>query len=691
MSRSGHGESRLRQGRILMATRFFISRATKDSHWVPIVAQALIELGHIPYSQDGDFKSAVDFVEAMKVGASLDCTIALYSDNYFASEGCCLELNAALAKDLSGKRGRLLPIMISECEVPDLISSRLYINLTGMDQSSARARLLEVLPARILKILDRDGGRSGEIEADELVAGADPIVIFSRPDNKSAKKIGRSAEGQDDRFRDSIRDHMKKFEKIVERLTADQLDVLDRLGSTSRIRISGVAGSGKTLVAAEKAIRSSRDNRSTLLLCHSPLLAENLRQLTAGSQVVVRDFGSWIDEILGLPPRTPTEHWTSYQEPALDLVEKAFDQILASRIKYDSIVIDEGQDFRLEWWMLVEAALGGPETGSLFIFHDDNQCVLSHRCAYPFLGPTYRLSRNCRNGGMIYSLVSAFDTSAPNADRRLKSHGSARIFHFRRSDAADQIVAALEWMESVGADITPQAPRDRFVALHMGTSTLDHSPLIGDHVLGRIDWQFAVVEQFRRAIQKAGSLKPPPGKFKWIVKMLGELSGDHQPSAADVELVRAVAGQFTIDSGTARLLQGRPGDRLGMTWDYVGGSLQLTKHSSFAMYASELIIHLQRPDWSASLPSNKTITLQTPSKCVGNKAIPIFSVSDYKGLESDAAILVVEGVPPAIEQEMYVGISRARRILAVLVDPNAAQFSSNKLPIDVDIAITKGV
>src|SRR5690242_19125435 len=60
-----------------------------------------------------------------------------------------------------------------------------------------------------------------------------------------------------DTFAPSVSDYMAQLNRKVERLTNDQFRVIQMLSGEKRVRISGCAGSGKTLVAAEKAIRLS--------------------------------------------------------------------------------------------------------------------------------------------------------------------------------------------------------------------------------------------------------------------------------------------------------------------------------------------------------------------------------------------------------------------------------------------------
>jgi hypothetical protein len=52
-------------------------------------------------------------------------------------------------------------------------------------------------------------------------------------------------------------------------------------------------------------------------------------------------------------------------------------------------------------------------------------------------------------------------------------------------------------------------------------------------------------------------------------------------------------------------------------------------------------------------------------------SVPLFAVSDFKGLEADVIVLVMRGKTVAHRASTYVGISRARAALSVLADPAA--------------------
>jgi len=67
---------------------------------------------------------------------------------------------------------------------------------------------------------------------------------------------------------------------------------------------------------------------------------------------------------------------------------------VSSPTPVDAIVVDEGQDFRAEWWQVVQAGLTSIDNGCLCIFHDNNQSLLAHRASYPISEPRVDLSRD---------------------------------------------------------------------------------------------------------------------------------------------------------------------------------------------------------------------------------------------------------------------------------------------------------
>ena len=67
--------------------------------------------------------------------------------------------------------------------------------------------------------------------------------------------------------------------KEIERLTSEQAWILDSLDHNRQLAITGGAGSGKTVLAIEAAVRSATSGQKTLLTCFNVPLANHLREL----------------------------------------------------------------------------------------------------------------------------------------------------------------------------------------------------------------------------------------------------------------------------------------------------------------------------------------------------------------------------------------------------------------------------
>jgi hypothetical protein len=70
--------------------------------------------------------------------------------------------------------------------------------------------------------------------------------------------------------------------------------------------------------------------------------------------------------------------------------------------------VDEGQDFRDDWWLPLQKLLSDPDEGILYIFFDDNQRIYVPHSKFPIRGSPYLLTRNCRNTQNIHQVVVQF-------------------------------------------------------------------------------------------------------------------------------------------------------------------------------------------------------------------------------------------------------------------------------------------
>ncbi|MBL7487975.1 toll/interleukin-1 receptor domain-containing protein [Frankia sp. AgB1.9] len=122
---------------------FFISYAGADRAWAEWVAGELEAVGRIVRLQAWDAMPGANIVAWMnsQVAAARQ-TIALYSLPYFRSDWCMAEATAAF------NRQALLPMRVESCDVPPILSTTGYISLHGIDEETARDRLLRAIDER---------------------------------------------------------------------------------------------------------------------------------------------------------------------------------------------------------------------------------------------------------------------------------------------------------------------------------------------------------------------------------------------------------------------------------------------------------------------------------------------------------------------------------------------------------------
>lgn len=195
-------------------------------------------------------------------------------------------------------------------------------------------------------------------------------------------------------------------------LTERQAVILDYLSRQRRVMVAGGAGTGKTLIAREKAVRSADEGLNTLLVCYNRGLADHLREQCTGiANLEVASFHQlcrrWIDHArtsLGrdliaearrdYPGGNDYDH---YQPIAL---ANAIDLFGPS---YDAIVVDEAQDFCDEFWLPIELLLSDHQKALLYVFLDENQDIYGRSAAIPISGAPMLLDRNCRNTSRIHA------------------------------------------------------------------------------------------------------------------------------------------------------------------------------------------------------------------------------------------------------------------------------------------------
>lgn len=201
-------------------------------------------------------------------------------------------------------------------------------------------------------------------------------------------------------------------EEVRIRLTEQQARVLRIIGGRHRALIGGGAGTGKTLIALEKARRAALDGRQALMICYNRPLADVLRAAHRGIRgLEVLSYHQLCErriararEISGRDVLAEAqEAWAGadFYDTQLPFALGLANEIVPE--KFDTLVIDEAQDFSDEYWLGVEDLLKDRESSDLYVFFDPNQMLYKRRGSLPIGDEPFWLTVNCRNTQHIHT------------------------------------------------------------------------------------------------------------------------------------------------------------------------------------------------------------------------------------------------------------------------------------------------
>jgi hypothetical protein len=205
-------------------------------------------------------------------------------------------------------------------------------------------------------------------------------------------------------------------------LTSQQIQILNLLSRQRRVAISGGAGTGKTVLALEKARRLASEGFQTLLTCYNAPLSDHLRKISRSEDnLTVMGFHKLCKTLVDQASKQSGrdligEARGSY--PGMDLWDHYYPIALAYaleilKIRYDAIVVDEGQDFGGEFWLPIEFLLKDSTTSPLYIFYDENQNVYTRASTFPADAAPITLTVNCRNTKKIHQAAYHYYSGAP--------------------------------------------------------------------------------------------------------------------------------------------------------------------------------------------------------------------------------------------------------------------------------------
>lgn len=236
---------------------------------------------------------------------------------------------------------------------------------------------------------------------------------------------------------------LEETRSSVRGFTGEQVGILESMDQESRLYVSGGAGTGKTMLAIQAAVRFARAGQRVALMCYNQNLSGMLRAKISeiqgriqGLEIEVIRSEQFLNRAMEAVGLKQEWHGGGAQVPGRR-EEMIFEAATEVPQYWDCIVIDEGQDV-LEAGMdlLLDNALkGGIEQGEWRVFLDrESQGGVYGRDHSGAVGSFTRcgrhlpLTRNCRNATEVIKGARAITASKLDEGRveggecRFKEH-----------------------------------------------------------------------------------------------------------------------------------------------------------------------------------------------------------------------------------------------------------------------------
>ena len=203
---------------------------------------------------------------------------------------------------------------------------------------------------------------------------------------------------------------IKIKEKEFAKIDFVQDCILDVLYHYHQVRILGGAGTGKTFIAMKKIIRDIQAGKEVLFLCCNKELSGFVRdKLGQSERLTFFTYEELMRDTIGEAYDSAPVNENGNKN-CFDLVDSCHSK------KYDSIIVDEGQDFDTDMGLTVRLFLKEEAVSSLYVFYDINQNIFEYKSdnAFAIDYPPFILRYNIRNTGCIYKC--AVDTTGLGSD-----------------------------------------------------------------------------------------------------------------------------------------------------------------------------------------------------------------------------------------------------------------------------------
>lgn len=270
-------------------------------------------------------------------------------------------------------------------------------------------------------------------------------------------------------------------------LTQQQCSVLDFARSLPRIMLSGLAGTGKTVLALEQAKRVAVDAR-VLFVCFNKNLADRFNekyQAPEWGNVTFVNYHQLVLQILESADLRPdiSNDWEAFNQQAVEKVFGALSKLDENFDPFDYLVIDEAQDLMSsDFFSVLDLLLsGGVSQGSWLMCFDPAQAIYNEQFDDETMqmasdnSTCLHLDKNCRNTRQVAAYVSGISKvyakklmsvtgpaveidyyeNFPEYERLLRKHVNGLVAEFREMQIPSNEIVVLsldkKFVEELGS------------------------------------------------------------------------------------------------------------------------------------------------------------------------------------------------------------------------------------------------
>lgn len=224
----------------------------------------------------------------------------------------------------------------------------------------------------------------------------------------------------------------RDFQQLLE-ITEEQYKVLEDLEINEKTIVRGFAGTGKTVLATECARRQAKAGKNVLFLFYNRLIAKKVaRSFDRDESITCTRFHKIAREAID---QADPEWWKAHYRKdddsfwEDDISLKLVSIPVNDEEKFDVIIVDEGQDFKRDWFEYLEQLLIDSEESRMVVFYDEHQDVFGRWSDLPWgrkQATRKQLSQNCRNTKNIIAY--------------LNEHRSTGMKPFDRSPQGERVI-----------------------------------------------------------------------------------------------------------------------------------------------------------------------------------------------------------------------------------------------------------